>query len=500
MSVKDGRLVLPDGMSYRVLVLPEMHTMTPALLRKVKELVEAGATVIGPPPLKSPSLSGYPHCDAEVKQLAAEIWGDGVMKWWSDGKKPGGNTPSLQYSNTPLPTRHVIWDSAFKTPDGALGAENPLEQAKWIWHNEGNPAVGAPVGTRYFRRSFALEGNADIESARVFMTADNSFELWVNGRKAGKGDNFHVAAMLDAKRLLKAGKNVLAVAAENGGPTPNPAGLIGTLLIKFRDGQTLAVGTDKEWQTAESAKGKWTTETTASGEWSGAMELGPMGMAPWGSVERPNAQADVYCDFGVVAGLLGKLGVPPDFESDGPVRYTHRHTKESEIYFVANREDRAVDTSCTFRVSGDAPELWDPLTGQTRELLEFTARDGRTTVPMRFEPAQSFFVIFRKTHTKAKGLNFPPSGRAGELAGPWEVSFDPKWGGPAQTTFQTLEDWTSRPEPGIRYTTPAWRLTGRRLTCRPAGRAARSARSVGIWISVSSRTSPASASTATTWA
>ena len=48
MSVKDGRLVLPDGMSYRVLVLPDVETMTPALLGKVKELVEAGATVVGP--------------------------------------------------------------------------------------------------------------------------------------------------------------------------------------------------------------------------------------------------------------------------------------------------------------------------------------------------------------------------------------------------------------------------------------------------------------------
>ena len=44
--------------------------MTPALLRKIKELVEAGATVIGPPPVKSPSLSGYPGCDAEVRKLA----------------------------------------------------------------------------------------------------------------------------------------------------------------------------------------------------------------------------------------------------------------------------------------------------------------------------------------------------------------------------------------------------------------------------------------------
>ena len=76
MTVRDGRLCLPDGMSYRVLVLPETSTMTPALLHRITELVAAGATVIGAPPVQSPSLSGYPQCDDEVKRLAAELWGE----------------------------------------------------------------------------------------------------------------------------------------------------------------------------------------------------------------------------------------------------------------------------------------------------------------------------------------------------------------------------------------------------------------------------------------
>jgi hypothetical protein len=80
VTVQDGRLVLPSGMSYRVLVLPSGRTMTPALLGKIKELVVAGATVVGPPPASSPSLAHYPRCDDEVQQLAAELWGecDGV--------------------------------------------------------------------------------------------------------------------------------------------------------------------------------------------------------------------------------------------------------------------------------------------------------------------------------------------------------------------------------------------------------------------------------------
>ena len=47
--------------------------------------------------------------------------------------------------------------------------------------------------------------------------------------------------------------------------------------------------------------------------------------------------------------------------------------------------------------------------------------------------------------------NFPDSAKVAEIAGPWEVSFDPDWGGPEKASFEALEDWTKRPEKGIRY-------------------------------------------------
>ena len=83
MSVaEDGRLVLPDGMSYRVLVLPQSCEMTPEVLRKVRDLAAGGATIVGPRAVKSPSLAGYPAADAEVRSLASEVWGDldGTMR------------------------------------------------------------------------------------------------------------------------------------------------------------------------------------------------------------------------------------------------------------------------------------------------------------------------------------------------------------------------------------------------------------------------------------
>lgn len=79
-TTQGGRMVLENGMSYRILALPPGRTMTPTLLRKIKELVSAGATVVGSRPVSSPSLANYPQCDREVHQLAEELWGncDGV--------------------------------------------------------------------------------------------------------------------------------------------------------------------------------------------------------------------------------------------------------------------------------------------------------------------------------------------------------------------------------------------------------------------------------------
>ncbi len=76
MSVRDGRVVLPSGMSYRLLMLPDMPKMTPQVAAKVKELVLAGATVIGPRPDSSPSLENYPACDEEIRNLAKDVWKD----------------------------------------------------------------------------------------------------------------------------------------------------------------------------------------------------------------------------------------------------------------------------------------------------------------------------------------------------------------------------------------------------------------------------------------
>ena len=75
MRVADGRIVLPDGLSYALLVLPDRDDMPFEVLRKLGELVRAGATVVGRKPVRAPGLAGFPACDDGVKALADGIWG-----------------------------------------------------------------------------------------------------------------------------------------------------------------------------------------------------------------------------------------------------------------------------------------------------------------------------------------------------------------------------------------------------------------------------------------
>jgi len=82
LSVKDGKFVLLDGMSYSVMVLPPVKTMRPEVLAKLERLVQQGGVILGQKPEKSPSLQNYPECDKQVQELAAKLWAEETV----DGK------------------------------------------------------------------------------------------------------------------------------------------------------------------------------------------------------------------------------------------------------------------------------------------------------------------------------------------------------------------------------------------------------------------------------
>jgi len=77
LSVRKSRLTLPDGLSYRYLVLPPEPgwRVTPGMLARIAGLIKDGATVVGPKPGRSPSLSTSPGQEQEAARLADELWG-----------------------------------------------------------------------------------------------------------------------------------------------------------------------------------------------------------------------------------------------------------------------------------------------------------------------------------------------------------------------------------------------------------------------------------------
>ena len=74
LTVKNGRLILPGLMEYRLLVLPN-EPVRPEVLEKIYELVREGAHVVWAKPARAPGLQNYPKCDGQIRQLADEMWG-----------------------------------------------------------------------------------------------------------------------------------------------------------------------------------------------------------------------------------------------------------------------------------------------------------------------------------------------------------------------------------------------------------------------------------------
>ena len=137
----------------------------------------------------------------------------------------------------------------------------------------------------------------------------------------------------------------------------------------------------------------------------------------------------------------------PDFQ--GPFDYTHRRTEGADFYFVAG----SGTADCTFRVRDQEPELWDPITGDRSEAINWRATtDGRTLVPITLPRNGAVFVVFRKPAQPRHVVSVPVWQAGGvTLSGPWEVRFEPGRGAPESARFEELTAWDQHPDAGIKY-------------------------------------------------
>lgn len=72
--VEDGRLRLPSGIRYRVLLLPDLPTMRPRIAERVRALLDSGAVVVAPRlPVRGPSLRDRGAGDARVRRALGDL-------------------------------------------------------------------------------------------------------------------------------------------------------------------------------------------------------------------------------------------------------------------------------------------------------------------------------------------------------------------------------------------------------------------------------------------
>jgi hypothetical protein len=154
--------------------------------------------------------------------------------------------------------------------------------------------------------------------------------------------------------------------------------------------------------------------------------------------------------------VLGKMNIGPDFTYTKPqdetsLLFVHRLYGNTDIYWVNSRNSFAENLDATFRVTGKAAEIWNPVTGKINQ-ASYAMENGVTRVPLHLEPNDALFVVFRnKTGEKTRTVTYPQEQQLALIDGPWNVSFQEDRGAPASATFDTLTQWNENSDPGIKY-------------------------------------------------
>ena len=226
-----------------------------------------------------------------------------VKELWGGEDKPGQVTERRYGSGT------IFWGGALAPEPPAMKDENGIARSHWIWCAEDTSALAAPPGRRYFTRKFALSSKPD--SAAFSITADNGFRCWINGNRAGRGENFTQVYEFDIRDLLQPGENLVAVEVKNGGDTPNPAGMIAMVELESADGSRSRIPSDAQWQSASTTPDHWREDPVVTADWPSARVIGPMGTPPWGKIGTVNVPENHYPPSHAIETLLEKRGIAP---------------------------------------------------------------------------------------------------------------------------------------------------------------------------------------------
>ncbi len=161
MTVRDGRITLPDGMQYELLVLPDRPDIDLTVLKKIASLIKEGATVVARKPAQSSGLHEWPDRDAEVVRLADVIWGD------CDGRRVKENAYGKGKVVWGRTLRQVLSDRRIG-PDFSFTARNDDADVEYIHRRTDTADI-------YFIRNAKMRSQQIEACFRVF---EKTPQLW----------------------------------------------------------------------------------------------------------------------------------------------------------------------------------------------------------------------------------------------------------------------------------------------------------------------------------
>lgn len=211
-----------------------------------------------------------------------------------------------------------LTESSGQAPPGPVDGGQP----EWIW--SAPDRSGRASAVTYFRRTFQL---GEPEVGRVEITADDAYELFVNGRRVGGGQRWRVLDVYDITRFLVAGANTIAVRAEN--REGESAGLVALVSVRQLGNTDVSHSSDGTWRTSTQEARNWTAPRFDDSAWKPATRIGQLGAtAPWND--------EVKLADGTVP---GRFRLPPGFRVE---RVAHPDKTGSIVAMAFNEQGQIV--------------------------------------------------------------------------------------------------------------------------------------------------------------
>ena len=172
--------------------------------------------------------------------------------------------PRSVHADSPNP-ESAVGTGSNRSPTNGLGS--------WIWA----PKV-ADNQTVSLWKSFEISDSSRISRAKLSMTADDKFTVFLDGHELGHGAEWRELFIFDLTPLLSSGQHVLAVKAFN---SRSSAGMILGLQVDLADGTHIAIKSDSDWKVVPDDIEDWKKVTQAAPDWQAAVVKAPLGGSPW---------------------------------------------------------------------------------------------------------------------------------------------------------------------------------------------------------------------------